>query len=153
MTEKGYTLAITPDLIDVVVKEGYHPQFGARPMRRAVQDVVEEAIATPHHCWHYPPRRHYHPYQSRLRVTLVSTSSLWHYCQSNQSVRRLGMAVRKRYSSKCLSCGARVPPGHKCTGVAEKKPIPATVLQITAVAGTGNQRTRRKRRCRNEGTS
>jgi ATP-dependent Clp protease ATP-binding subunit ClpC len=46
MKEKGYTLAITPDLIDVVVKEGYHPQFGARPMRRAVQDVVEEAIAT-----------------------------------------------------------------------------------------------------------
>ncbi len=45
MTEKGYTLAITPDLIEVVVKEGYHPQFGARPMRRAVQDVVEEAIA------------------------------------------------------------------------------------------------------------
>ncbi|MBY0309690.1 AAA family ATPase [Patescibacteria group bacterium] len=46
MKEKGYTLAITSDLIDVVVKEGYHPQFGARPMRRAVQDVVEEAIAT-----------------------------------------------------------------------------------------------------------
>lgn len=45
MTEKGYTLAITPDLIEVVVREGYHPQFGARPMRRAVQDVVEEAIA------------------------------------------------------------------------------------------------------------
>lgn len=46
MKEKGYTLAITPDLIDVVVKEGYHPQFGARPMRRAVQDIIEEAIAT-----------------------------------------------------------------------------------------------------------
>jgi ATP-dependent Clp protease ATP-binding subunit ClpA len=45
MTEKGYTLAITPDLIAAVVTRGYHPQFGARPMRRAVQDVVEEAIA------------------------------------------------------------------------------------------------------------
>jgi ATP-dependent Clp protease ATP-binding subunit ClpC len=43
--QKGYELTINKDLIDVLVEKGYDPQFGARPMQRAVQDLVEEQIA------------------------------------------------------------------------------------------------------------
>lgn len=43
--EKGYELAITDELVAALVAVGYKPEFGARPMRRAIQEVVEEAIA------------------------------------------------------------------------------------------------------------
>lgn len=42
---QGYTLSLAPDLIDLLVEQGYHPEFGARPMQRVIQDVIEEAIA------------------------------------------------------------------------------------------------------------
>lgn len=45
LQKKGITLSITDDLIDVLVKEGYDPQFGARPMRRALQQTIEELVA------------------------------------------------------------------------------------------------------------
>ncbi len=43
--EKGYNLEISEPLVDAVVKVGYQPEFGARPMRRAIQEIVEEAVA------------------------------------------------------------------------------------------------------------
>lgn len=43
--DRGYTLAIDDVLIDTVVREGYSETFGARPMRRVIQDMIEEAIA------------------------------------------------------------------------------------------------------------
>ena len=43
--EKGYQLEVSSDLIDVLVEKGYSPEFGARPMQRVLQDVVEEKIA------------------------------------------------------------------------------------------------------------
>ena len=42
---KGYQLKVNDDLIGALVAVGYQPEFGARPMRRAIQEVVEEAIA------------------------------------------------------------------------------------------------------------
>lgn len=45
LAEKGYKLVITGALVEALVEIGYDPAFGARPMRRAIQDVVEEAIA------------------------------------------------------------------------------------------------------------
>ena len=44
-TEHGVTIAITPELIEFLVSIGYHPEFGARPMNRAIQDTVEFAVA------------------------------------------------------------------------------------------------------------
>ncbi|MFH1129556.1 MAG: ATP-dependent Clp protease ATP-binding subunit [Patescibacteria group bacterium] len=41
----GVRLIITPDLIEKIVKIGYKPEFGARPMRRAIQDEVESRVA------------------------------------------------------------------------------------------------------------
>ena len=43
--EKGYTLEISKELIDVLIEKGYSPEFGARPMQRVLQDIVEEKVA------------------------------------------------------------------------------------------------------------
>jgi ATP-dependent Clp protease ATP-binding subunit ClpC len=43
--ERGYTLSIAPDLLQLLVQKGYSPEFGARPMQRVIQDVIEEKIA------------------------------------------------------------------------------------------------------------
>jgi ATP-dependent Clp protease ATP-binding subunit ClpC len=43
--EHGVTIVITPELIEFLVSIGYHPEFGARPMNRAIQDTVEFAVA------------------------------------------------------------------------------------------------------------
>ncbi|MFH1353673.1 MAG: AAA family ATPase [bacterium] len=43
--EHGITIAITDELVDFLVKIGYNPEFGARPMTRAIQDTVEYAVA------------------------------------------------------------------------------------------------------------
>lgn len=41
----GITVAITPALLERLGQLGYDPQFGARPMNRAIQDTVEHAVA------------------------------------------------------------------------------------------------------------
>lgn len=43
--DQGYRLAVTPNLLQALVAKGYDPIFGARPMQRVIQDVVEEAVA------------------------------------------------------------------------------------------------------------
>ena len=43
--ERGFELTITRDLMDILVEKGYDPQFGARPMQRVLQDIVEEKVA------------------------------------------------------------------------------------------------------------
>ena len=43
--ERGFELIITRDLMDILVEKGYDPQFGARPMQRVLQDIVEEKVA------------------------------------------------------------------------------------------------------------
>jgi ATP-dependent Clp protease ATP-binding subunit ClpA len=45
IAEKGFTLEVTNELVQALVKVGYQPEFGARPMQRAIQDFVEEAVA------------------------------------------------------------------------------------------------------------
>ena len=45
MRQKGYSLVLSDDLITEVAKRGYNPQFGARPMRRVIQDEIEEMVA------------------------------------------------------------------------------------------------------------
>jgi ATP-dependent Clp protease ATP-binding subunit ClpC len=44
-SEQGITVAITPQLLDFLVSIGYDPEFGARPMARAIQNTVEYAVA------------------------------------------------------------------------------------------------------------
>lgn len=41
----GVTVAVTDGLLDFLVEVGYNPQFGARPMARAIQNTVEFVVA------------------------------------------------------------------------------------------------------------
>lgn len=43
--EQGYELSINQDLVNLLVQKGYSPEFGARPMQRVIQDVIEEKVA------------------------------------------------------------------------------------------------------------
>lgn len=43
--EQGFDVAVSRDLLDILVEKGYDPKFGARPMQRVLQDVIEEKIA------------------------------------------------------------------------------------------------------------
>ncbi|MDD5318562.1 MAG: AAA family ATPase [Candidatus Pacebacteria bacterium] len=45
LREKGIELVITGDLIKTVIERGSDQRFGARPMNRAIADLVEEKIA------------------------------------------------------------------------------------------------------------
>ncbi len=45
LIEKGVDLIVTDDLVLFLIKKGYDPHFGARPLNRAVADYVEEKIA------------------------------------------------------------------------------------------------------------
>jgi len=42
---KGYELVIDDVLINLLTTKGFDPKFGARPMRRVMQDKIEEKIA------------------------------------------------------------------------------------------------------------
>ena len=41
----GYTLDITAAAKDFIAKKGYDPQFGARPLKRAIQKYLEDELA------------------------------------------------------------------------------------------------------------
>ncbi len=43
--EQGYELSISTDLLEFLVEKGYNPEFGARPMQRVIQDLIEEKVA------------------------------------------------------------------------------------------------------------
>ncbi|SEM75064.1 ATP-dependent Clp protease ATP-binding subunit ClpC [Ligilactobacillus sp. WC1T17] len=45
ITEQGINLKITPAAIDVVSKAGFDPEYGARPIRRALQNEVEDRLS------------------------------------------------------------------------------------------------------------
>jgi ATP-dependent Clp protease ATP-binding subunit ClpC len=45
LTEQGITLEVTERFKDRVVAEGYNPSYGARPLRRAIMRLLEDAIA------------------------------------------------------------------------------------------------------------
>jgi len=45
MEAKGLHLVWTEPVVDMVFKAGYSPEYGARPIRRALQDLVEDPLA------------------------------------------------------------------------------------------------------------
>ena len=45
VAELGYTLAITDEAKNFIAERGYDPQFGARPLKRAIQKYVEDELA------------------------------------------------------------------------------------------------------------
>ncbi|MBQ6117007.1 MAG: AAA family ATPase, partial [Oscillospiraceae bacterium] len=45
MAEQGITLDAAEDAVEALAKDGFDPQYGARPLRRAIQNTVEDAVA------------------------------------------------------------------------------------------------------------
>ncbi len=43
--DRKLNLVVTPAAKDTIINEGYDPQFGARPMRRAIQRLVQDPLA------------------------------------------------------------------------------------------------------------
>ena len=44
--EKGITLSFKEEVVDELIKRGYSPEWGARPLARVIEDTVESFIAT-----------------------------------------------------------------------------------------------------------
>ena len=45
MAQQGITLAADDDAVVELARDGFDPQYGARPLRRAIQSMVEDAVA------------------------------------------------------------------------------------------------------------
>ena len=45
LQERGVRLEIDPDAVQFLAKEGFDVQYGARPLRRAIQRMVEDALS------------------------------------------------------------------------------------------------------------
>ncbi len=45
LAERGITLELTPAAKELVIREGYDPAYGARPLRRAIQRMVQDPLA------------------------------------------------------------------------------------------------------------
>lgn len=42
---KDITLSLSPEALSLIIKNGYDPQYGARPMRRAIERLLEDPLA------------------------------------------------------------------------------------------------------------
>ncbi|HIK32360.1 MAG TPA: ATP-dependent Clp protease ATP-binding subunit [Oscillatoriales cyanobacterium M59_W2019_021] len=45
LTEKGITLEVTDRFKELLLKEGFNPSYGARPLRRAIMRLLEDVLA------------------------------------------------------------------------------------------------------------
>ena len=45
MTEMNLDLQVSPEAKDFIAEVGYDPQFGARPLKRAIQRYIEDPVA------------------------------------------------------------------------------------------------------------
>ena len=45
LKDRNLKLEVTPAAKDLIIGEGYDPQFGARPMKRAIQRLVQDPLA------------------------------------------------------------------------------------------------------------
>ena len=41
----GFTLKVSDEVVDYILEKGYQPQYGARPLRRTIQNEVEDFLA------------------------------------------------------------------------------------------------------------
>lgn len=44
MEKIGYTLHLTPEIIQFIVDHGFDPQYGARSLKRAIKNHIEDII-------------------------------------------------------------------------------------------------------------
>ncbi|MBQ4440316.1 MAG: AAA family ATPase [Kiritimatiellae bacterium] len=55
LAEQELSLEVSDEMMERLVKEGYDPQFGARPVKRAIQRLLENPIAKDIIAGKYPP--------------------------------------------------------------------------------------------------
>jgi ATP-dependent Clp protease ATP-binding subunit ClpA len=46
LRQKNISLSVTPGALEVLSKKSYDPKYGARPVRRAIQDYIEDPLTT-----------------------------------------------------------------------------------------------------------
>ena len=46
VAEQDINLKVTPAAVDLIAKVGYDPEYGARPLRRAIQDKIEDRLSS-----------------------------------------------------------------------------------------------------------
>jgi ATP-dependent Clp protease ATP-binding subunit ClpC len=45
LKERGYELVLTDEAKDYVIEKGYNPDYGARPLRRGIENMIEDPMA------------------------------------------------------------------------------------------------------------
>jgi ATP-dependent Clp protease ATP-binding subunit ClpC len=45
LAHQNYTLQFSPKIKEIILKKGYEPAFGARPLRRAIADLIEDPLS------------------------------------------------------------------------------------------------------------
>jgi ATP-dependent Clp protease ATP-binding subunit ClpC len=45
LKEKNLALVLTEEARDLLIEKGYSPEFGARPLRRAIEHLLEDPLA------------------------------------------------------------------------------------------------------------
>ena len=45
MAERKITLQLTPAALELLLAEGYDPAYGARPLRRTIQRLIQDPLA------------------------------------------------------------------------------------------------------------
>ena len=45
MADRGLALVLTDEAKDFLIEKGYNPDFGARPLRRAIENMLEDPLA------------------------------------------------------------------------------------------------------------
>ena len=45
VAEQNVTLKFTPAAINLIAQDGYNPEYGARPLRRSIQTLVEDPLS------------------------------------------------------------------------------------------------------------
>jgi ATP-dependent Clp protease ATP-binding subunit ClpC len=45
LKDRNLVLNIAPEVLDFIIEKGYKPEYGARPIRRAVQQYLEDSLA------------------------------------------------------------------------------------------------------------
>jgi ATP-dependent Clp protease ATP-binding subunit ClpC len=45
MTERGLELVLSDEAKDFLIFKGYNPDYGARPLRRAIENLIENPLA------------------------------------------------------------------------------------------------------------
>jgi hypothetical protein len=102
LREQGLTLELTPAAKKLLVREGYNPAYGARPLRRTVQRLVETPLSRKPAARFVQTRR-YHPRRCRSADRCVDLHATRDARSGGEEAGRAGERV-----NSCASCGALV---------------------------------------------